>query len=135
MKNLSHNTGQPANGLFNNFSSRKSVTKNIYVDRKRNNISISDIVMLEGLSNYTFVHLSSGEKVLVSKTIKEFEESLLDNGFSRIHKSFLINLNYLVSIETKGDLFVVLKTGQRVEISRRRKTGFQKEVLNFMKTM
>ncbi len=134
MKNLSpSNTGQLTTGLFHNFSNRNCATTKIYVNRKRNNISTSDIVMLEGLSNYTFIHLNNGEKILVSKTMKEFEETLLENGFSRVHKSFLINLRYLSSIETKGELFVILRTGQRVEISRRRKTSFQKEVLNYLK--
>lgn len=133
MKNLSHNTGQLTSGLFNNFNAHKNVTKNIYVDRKRSNISVSDIVMLEGLSNYTFVHLNNGEKILVSKTMKEFEEILLGNGFSRVHKSFLINLGYLASMEIKRELFVMLQTGQRVDISRRRKTSFKKELLNYMK--
>lgn len=133
MKNLSHNPGQPPGGLFNSVSPHKNVTKNIYVDKKRSNISVSDIVMLEGLSNYTFIHLNNGEKVLVSKTMKEFEEILLENGFSRIHKSFLINLGYLAKMEIKGEFFVMLQTGQRVDISRRRKTSFKKELLNYMK--
>ncbi len=105
----------------------------IYTDRNKTAISLSDIIILEGVSNYTFVHFVNGKKILISKTLKEFSDTFLANNFARIHKSYFINMNYVMSYQTKGLYFVTMKTGQKVEISRRRKQYFERQVAEFIR--
>ena len=103
----------------------------IYTDRKKTSIIIRDVMMLEGEENYTYVHLSNGKKILLSKTLKEFYELFSQNDFARIRKSHLVNLNYLKEVDFSTDLSVTMQTGQRIEVSRRRKTDFKQQFWNF----
>lgn len=58
---------------------------------------ISDIIRCESEDNYTKFYLKNNKPVLISKTLKEYEELLTEHGFERIHQSHLINLAYLKS--------------------------------------
>ncbi|MES2774120.1 MAG: LytTR family DNA-binding domain-containing protein [Bacteroidota bacterium] len=77
------------------------------------------ITRLEGESNYTRFHLVNHRPILVSKTIKEYEDLLLPHGFIRAHKSHLVNKRHIISITADGQLMMEDKT--LLEISRRRK--------------
>jgi two-component system LytT family response regulator len=57
--------------------------------------------------------------MLVSKTLKEYEELLMGHGFIRVHKSHLINKKHVVNYTNDGQL--VLADQSKVEVSRRRK--------------
>lgn len=81
-------------------------------------VSPAEIIHCTGINNYTQFHLSDGVTIIVSKTIKEFEELLGDHGFVRSHKSHLVNIAYIREI--KNDNTILLNNGQQVEISRRR---------------
>jgi two-component system, LytTR family, response regulator len=105
----------------------------IYTDRMKTSIVIRDVMMLEGEGNYTHIHLSNGKKILLSKTLKEFCETFSQYDFARIRKSYLINLNFLKEVDLLGDVSVTMQTGQRIEISRRRKTAFQQQLKSFNK--
>jgi two-component system LytT family response regulator len=84
-----------------------------------------DIVRCEGLSNYTKFYFSNHHSITTSKTIKEYEEILIPHKFIRIHKSHLINAEF-VSGYAPQTSNLIMKDGSMVEVSRRRK----KEVLN-----
>lgn len=125
MNTLVQNYSYPSANLINNLQSV------IYTDRKKTPIIIRDVIMLEGDGNYTYVHLISGKKILLSKTLKAFCELFQQNDFARIRKSYLINLNYLKEVDLSGDIAVTMQTGQRIEISRRRKMEFQQQFRSF----
>jgi two-component system LytT family response regulator len=67
--------------------------------------------------------LVGNKKILVSKTLKNFEEKLLPYNFLRVHQSHLINLIHLKEID-HGDNFVLMTDGSKVEISKRKKKEF-----------
>lgn len=91
--------------------------------KKSINIATSDIIHLEGHSNYTLFYFSNGKTLLVSKTMKDYIDNL-DEHFVRIHKKFVINLRYLIQFDLKEEMSVLLKDGKRISISRRRKKEF-----------
>lgn len=94
-------------------------------------VSINDIIHCEADDNYTFFYLQNGEKILVSKTLKYFEDLFTAKNFFRIHKASLVNLLYLKKF-IKGDGgTVVLDDGTELPVSRRRKEGLM-EVLREM---
>ncbi|MFC0186214.1 LytTr DNA-binding domain-containing protein [Pseudarcicella hirudinis] len=101
----------------------------IYLNRKTRYISISDIILLKAESNYTSILMSDGKKIMLAKTLKEFEAILSNHPFVRIHRSYLINLNNLQSFELKDEMFVTMKTGKKIDISRRRKMIFREKFL------
>ena len=61
-------------------------------------INLSDILYLEGLSDYVVIHLE-GKKHLTLSTLKGFEERLPSDKFIRVHKSFIINFSFINHIE------------------------------------
>ncbi len=125
MSKVVQNYSYPSANLLYNLQSV------IYTDRQKTPIIIKDVMMLEGEGNYTYVHLSNGKKILLSKTLKEFCELFQQNDFARIRKSYLVNLNYLKEVDLSGDVSVTMQTGQRIEISRRRKSEFQQQFRSF----
>lgn len=78
-----------------------------------------EIIRLEGEINYTWFHFSNRKPLLISKTLKEYEDILNDHGFLRIHKSHLINKEHVVNYTQNGTL--TLSDRSQVDISRRRK--------------
>jgi two-component system LytT family response regulator len=84
-------------------------------------IEIKSIIHIEALNNYSQFYFTDKTKLLVSKTLKEFDEMLSGYNFFRIHNSHLVNLVHVKGILTeKGDM-AVLSNGSEVEISRRKK--------------
>lgn len=89
-------------------------------------VKIDDIVHCEADSNYTVLYLANGEKYMVSKTLKDFEHQLSNKKFFRIHKSHLVNIDYLKKY-TKGDGgTVTLLDNTNLDVSRRNKEEFLK---------
>ena len=58
-------------------------------------LNVSDILYCKADDNYTEIYLEN-KKLLVSKTLKYFEEALADYAFARIHKSYLVNVNEVI---------------------------------------
>lgn len=79
----------------------------------------AEIIYCEGVGNYTRFHFIKRAAMLVSRTIKEYEELLNDHHFLRVHKSFLVNLDHVGKYEKEGLLF--MSNGDQVAVSRRKK--------------
>lgn len=87
-------------------------------------IKISQIIRCQAESNYTRFYLSSGENILITNTLKEYDEMLSEMDFCRVHQSHLINLDH-VEQYLKGDGgAAVMSDGSEVEVSRRKKDEF-----------
>lgn len=87
-------------------------------------VEVKQIIHCEANENYTNIYLLGKEKITISKTLKEFEEMLSVYGFFRIHQSHLVNLEFVASVEKKGNGNVRLKTGERLPVSQRKKQPF-----------
>lgn len=88
-------------------------------------VKISDIVLFEGDGKYTKITTNSGQKFLSTKNIGEFESLLPPDQFFRSHKSWLINLQYLVQYD-KSNAKLHLHGGLTAEVSLRKKEEFMK---------
>ncbi len=87
-------------------------------------VNLEEIIYCESEDNYTQFFLTNGKKIMVSKTIKHFEELLDENKFFRVHRSNIINLEYIDRYVKGEGGYVVMKQGARVPVSRRRKEAF-----------
>lgn len=67
-------------------------------DHKTKKIQISEITYIEGSGNYVTIHTFQS-KYLVLQNLKKFEEQLLPYRFVRVHKSYIISIAHLDSIE------------------------------------
>ncbi len=87
-------------------------------------INIKEIVRCEAEDNYTHIHLADGTRLTASRTIKSYEDLLSEVNFYRVHKSHLINLNYMRKF-VKGDGgYLVMDDNIKIEVSRRRRPAF-----------
>jgi len=91
---------------------------------------ISDIIRCESEDNYTKFYLKNSKPVLISKTLKEYEELLTEHGFERIHQSHLINLAYLKSYIKRDGGYVVMADNSNLPISQRKKDRLQELLRN-----
>ena len=79
-----------------------------------------DIVRFESAGSYTTVYLRDGNKIMVSRLIKDFDELLSGTGFFRLHQSHLINMEHLFCFE-KHEGHVIMKDQSVVPVSSRKK--------------
>ncbi|MEO8886219.1 MAG: LytTR family DNA-binding domain-containing protein [Mucilaginibacter sp.] len=87
-------------------------------------IDVDDIVSLQADSNYTIIHMKDMQKLVISKTLKDFEELLDENQFARIHKSYIVNLKYIKEYSTIDGGIVKMSDGNQWSISRRQLDAF-----------
>jgi len=90
-------------------------TENVFI------IEIPRISFCESDGSYTVIHLDDGKKIMVSKNLKEYDDMLNEQGFYRIHKSFLINLSYVERFEKGEGGFVVLKNEVKIPVATRKR--------------
>jgi len=81
--------------------------------------SLKKITRLEGEGNYSMIYFEKDKPLLASRTLKDFEEILVPHGFIRVHRSHLVNKDFVDSVLFDG--FIEMKDKSRIEISRRRK--------------
>ena len=84
-------------------------------------INITDIVQCQSDNNYTLFHLTNHKKVLVSRTLKEYDELLSDAGFIRVHQSHLINIRQIDHFDKREGGTLEMKDGSIIPVSFRKK--------------
>lgn len=87
---------------------------------------ISHIIYCEADENYTKIYTIRGDFILVSRTLKVIEEMLPPDYFFRIHKSHLINMNFVKSYNRTDGYKILLENGVELEIATRRNEEFVK---------
>lgn len=113
---------QQLKNLFDNLNSKPEDKKIVLKDSKSIYIvKVADIIRCEADHNYTTFHLNSGKQVIVSKTLKEFEELLSDFMFLRPHQSHLININHIISFEKNEGGYLKMADGSSVPVSKRKR--------------
>ena len=85
-------------------------------------VRVSEIIRIEGDSNYSFIYVEGGEKIHSSRTLGDYEELLTGHrNFFRVHKTHLVNLDFVTRLIKSEGGYLEMKDGSQVEISRRRK--------------
>jgi len=86
-------------------------------------VRLEDVPMFESEGNYVRVYFN-GNKPLILKSLNNLANKLDEDVFFRANRKFIINMNWIEDVENwfNGGLMVQLKTGDKVEISRRQAT-------------
>lgn len=84
-------------------------------------VEMEDILHLEANDNFTNFYLKNGSKKVICRTLKFYEDVLKDSGFMRIHRSHIVNLNYITSYKKGKGGQVELKDGSVVDVSASKK--------------
>ncbi|MBR9853660.1 MAG: response regulator transcription factor [Algicola sp.] len=91
-------------------------------------LDVSDIYFCKADDNYTEIYLEK-KKIVISKTLKYFEEALQSYSFARIHKSYLVNVSEVVQYKKGKGGSVVLSNGKELSVSASKKA----ELLSYFK--
>jgi len=103
------------------FSDQKSRAENpvkflaIKKNKRIELIAVDKIIYLRGAGNYTELHLADGGTKLHNKSLQRILH-LLPSTYARIHKSYIVNLNFIDNIQSNYQ--VILKNGEQIPISR-----------------
>ena len=81
-------------------------------------VALSEIIRCEADNTYTHFLLSTDEKILVSKSLKEYADLLRPNGFLRTHQSHLVNPKYVKSWLKEDGGILLLFNGEKIPISK-----------------
>jgi two-component system LytT family response regulator len=87
-------------------------------------LSTSDIIRLEADRSYSWFYMSGGNKHLVSRNLKEYQELLSDMNFFRPHNSHLINLEHVHKFIRHEGGYIEMSDGSTVPISRGKRDLF-----------
>lgn len=94
-------------------------------------LEISNILFLEASSNYTTIILANNKKLVVAKSLGEYELMLTKYNFFRTHQSFLINLSQVIRFVRDDGGSIFMSNGASIPISRRKKDDFIKHMKDF----
>ncbi|MDI9340004.1 MAG: LytTR family DNA-binding domain-containing protein [Sediminibacterium sp.] len=118
---------------FNNLSNKTPASHKIVI-KTTDQIHIltpNEIIHLESDNNYTRFYLVNKTTLLVSKTLKEYEEILDKTSFIRIHQSHIVNMMYASRFDKRNGGFLVLKDNTNLPVSTRKKD----ELVNYLDSL
>lgn len=84
-------------------------------------LRLDQIMHLESDQSYCHFFLNDGQKITVSKPLKEYDELLCDYDFLRIHKSHMVNLEFIRRFDRAEGGYVIMKDESRIPVSFRKK--------------
>jgi len=84
-------------------------------------VEVRDIVRCESDSSYTTFYLFDGQKILISKPLKEYDDLLSAYHFFRAHQSHLVNMKFIKKFEKTEGGYIVMRDGSTVPVSLRKK--------------
>lgn len=84
-------------------------------------VNINEILRCESSVNYTEFHFTNGKKLLVTKTLKDFEDLLGEQGFYRVHQSHLVNTKCIKEFVKTDGGYIIMNDGSNVPVSVRKR--------------
>jgi two-component system LytT family response regulator len=87
-------------------------------------VNISTIIYCEAVDNFTRFHFEEGQPLMICRTLKYFEEVLKEHRFVRIHRSHMINPDFVIRYSKGKGGYVTMKNDQELEVSPNKKDEF-----------
>ena len=91
-------------------------------------VLVSNIIRCEADNSYTFFYLANGERILVSRSIKEYADLLKPLGFLRTHQSHLVNTAFVKSWVKEDGGILLLNNGEKIPVSKPNKSAIQQSL-------
>lgn len=130
---LKHAVNKLSQSIHTNKSSLDLLSDNLKVKNKKHEklalhsqdkihvVNISEIIRCEASANYTEFFFSNTKRMLVTRTMKDFEELLAEHGFFRVHQSHLINTRYIKEFVKTDGGYIVMSDNSSVPVSMRKR--------------
>jgi len=84
-------------------------------------IKTQDIIRFEADGGYTWIHFTNRDKLLVTKTLGDYDEILSDNDFMRVHHAHLVNFQHIAEFIKGNSPTLVMSDNSSVNVSKRKK--------------
>jgi two-component system, LytTR family, response regulator len=94
-------------------------------------VQVHSILYCEAVDNFTRFYLDNNKELLICRTLKYYEEVFKEHSFFRIHRSYLINPEYVIRYSKGKGGFVTMKNNKELEVSPNKKSEF----LEFFSTL
>lgn len=117
VKDLNYQLSELSNNL-RQVKNKRIVLKTV---EKLHFIPVQEIIRCEAEKNYTTFYLTEKRKIVVSGSLRDYEDILAEQGFYRLHKSHIVNLNFVESFEKSDGGTVLLSNGSHVPVALRKK--------------
>jgi len=91
-------------------------------------VDIKSVIRCESEGNNTWFYLTGSDRVFVTRTLKYFEEILINHDFIRVHQSHLVSLDHVSEFQKRDGGYLVMKSGEVVPVSSRKR----QEVINIL---
>jgi two-component system, LytTR family, response regulator len=98
---------------------------------KNKQVNLDQIAYFQASENYCFLVWPNGKKLLKSRTLKTFEPKLEAIGWCRIHRSYMVNPEYVNKNNHCQD-YICLQNGIELPIARRQKQNVKKWKSGFL---
>lgn len=92
-------------------------------------LPVDSIISGEADDNYTILHLKTGKKLVVSRTLKDIEALLEDHSFYRVHRCYLVNLNEIEKYVRGEGGYLIMSNGTTIDVSRSNKDALLRRLL------
>jgi len=96
-------------------------------------VAVDAIISCESDSNYTIFRLKDKQKMIVSRTLKEIEEMLQEYAFTRVHHSYLVNMNEINKYVKGEGGYLEMSDGSTIDVSRSKKEALLTKLINHKK--
>lgn len=128
-KRSGNNTKLKIDTYFNNLNSVIDTNKKILFPSNNgyNIVKINNIIYCQAEINYSTAYTTDNKSYTCSHTLKYLEEMLPENIFFRVHKSYLVNLNYVKSFDRKRGI-AILENNKAIDVATRRVDEFIKSL-------
>lgn len=95
-------------------------------------IAAEEIMRVQAVSNYSRIYFADGKVVTVAKVLHWFEEELPVEMFARVHRSHLVNRMFVDKINKAQSGNLVLRNGETISISRRKRMVLMESYKNLL---
>ncbi len=118
-----HLTNRQLKTLFNNIADKSNKKKKIILKTSESIhiVNVENIIYCKSDNNYTEFYLNDGKKILVSNTLKFYENTLSKDIFVRCHQSYLANNEHIVTYEKRDGGFLLMSNNHEVPVSASKK--------------
>lgn len=96
-------------------------------DYKIARVAVNDIIYIEGMREYVRIHLNSGKPLMPLITLRILEKQLPADRFMRVHRSYIVNLEKIISVEHNR---IVIEGKVYIPVSEQYKETFQKFLIS-----
>jgi two-component system LytT family response regulator len=125
LKSLAKPDNQAMDALLEYIKSQKQINKiSLSTEKGIHFIDATEVLYCLSSGPYSVFYLKSGQELVCSKSIGEYEKLLGDKGFYRIHNSSLINVEHLKRFVRTDGGYVEMSDGKTLTVSRRKKDEF-----------